>query len=91
MVAGDDGECACACVGAADAEVFHLSGESKCDAGCLANAHVLFGHGFDDREVGVVVAHGSLSLAGCVNDVATDVSTITTGAGVGWKCQRCPD
>lgn len=60
-------------------------------SGCLANAHVLFGHGFDDGEVGVVVAHGSLSLAGCVNDVATDVSTITTGAGVGWKCQLSPD
>ncbi|WP_293849739.1 hypothetical protein [uncultured Brevibacterium sp.] len=34
---------------------------------CLDDAHVLFGHSVDDREIGVVVAHGSLLLGAGVN------------------------
>ena len=52
MVAGDDGECACACVGAADAEVFHLSGESKCDAACFVDFVVAYSVVFGDEGLG---------------------------------------
>lgn len=54
-------------------------------AGCLAHAHMLVGDGFNDREVGVVVAHGQLLLAECVNYVATYLSTITGAADWGWS------
>ena len=55
-------------------------------AGCLAHAHMLFSDGFNDREVGVVVAHGQLLLAECVNYVATDLSTIIAA---GWRVSDC--
>lgn len=57
---------------------------------CLDDAHVLFGHSVEDREIGVVVAHGSLSLAECVNDVTTDLSTVLNRIAGCW-CQISPD
>ena len=54
-----------------------LSGSVEAGGG-LCDRHVLFGDGFDDGHVGVVVAHGSLSSGG-VNDVSTDLSPITGG------------
>lgn len=57
---------------------------------CLDDAHVLFGHSVDDREIGVVVAHGSLLLAEYVNDVTTDLSTVLDRLAGCW-CQLSPD